>query len=179
MILADRVAYIGLGGNLPSERHGPPRATLAAALRALADEGLAGLRRSRWYHSLPVPLSVQPPFVNAVVAVRSHHRPEDLLRLLHRIEDRFGRVRGARNAARILDLDLLAVDDLVCGGTGNLILPHPRLHERAFVLLPLAELAPDWRHPVLGASVAELIARLPADAWAEPIDESAPDPTPG
>jgi 2-amino-4-hydroxy-6-hydroxymethyldihydropteridine diphosphokinase len=85
--------------------------------------------------------------------------PTALMAALHRIEDRFGRARRVRNAARTLDIDLIDYDGRVMNGP--LILPHPRLTERAFVLLPLADVAPDWRHPVTGRSVAELIASLP------------------
>jgi len=158
---------VGLGANLPTQ-WGGPQATLAAALEALECEAVHVLARSRWYRSAPVPASDQPWYVNAVASVATAHPPVALLRLLHSVEARFGRQRRARNEARPLDLDLLDYDGLVLEQDG-LVLPHPRLHERAFVLLPLAEIAPDWRHPRLGKTVAELIAALPADAAAEPI----------
>jgi len=158
---------IALGANLPTERGGP-QATLAAALEALEAEGVGVLARSRWYRSAPMPVSDQPWYVNAVVSVATRLGPAELLQLLHRIEARFGRQRRARNEARPIDLDLLDFDGLVLEQDG-LILPHPRLHERAFVLLPLAELAPGWRHPRLGKTVTELIAALPRDAKAEPM----------
>ena len=97
--------------------------------------------------------------------------PADLLVCLHAVEVRFGRVRRAVNAARVLDLDLLAYGSQVSAPGESPILPHPRLAERAFVLLPLAELAPDWRHPVSGLSVAELAARLPPGQTARPLDD--------
>jgi 2-amino-4-hydroxy-6-hydroxymethyldihydropteridine diphosphokinase len=160
---------IGLGANLPSARHGEPRATLEAALEALNAEGVTTLARSRWYRTAPVPRSDQPWFVNAVAAVATRRGPAALLALLHDIEARFGRRRGQCNEARPIDLDLLAYGDVVMD-EGGLVLPHPRLHERAFVLLPLAEVAPGWRHPRLGRTVEELIAKLPADQTAAPID---------
>ena len=160
---------IGLGGNLASAV-GAPQATLAAALAALEREGVRVTARSRWYRSAPVPRSDQPDFVNAAVAVETALDPRALLALLHGIEARFGRIRGAANAARTLDLDLLAYRGGVSAGDdGGPILPHPRLHERAFVLLPLAEIAPDWRHPLLNRSVRELVAVLTPGQDAAPL----------
>lgn len=160
---------IGLGGNLPSE-YGDPTATLAAALPALEAQGVKVLRRSRFYTSAPVPASDQPWYVNAVAAVATALGPADLLALLHRIEADFGRQRRERNAARPLDLDLLAYDERVTSGEGGgPVLPHPRLQDRAFVLRPLAEIAPGWRHPASGRTVEELIASLPPAQTATPI----------
>jgi 2-amino-4-hydroxy-6-hydroxymethyldihydropteridine diphosphokinase len=159
---------IGIGSNLPSQA-GPPLATAEAALAALAAAGLVVRRRSRWYESAPVPPSDQPWFVNGVVEIATDLEPAALLAVLHRIEAAFGRTRTAANAARPLDLDLLAYDDRVSDGEDGVVIPHPRLHERAFVLLPLAELAPGWRHPRTGRPIAELIAALPAGAKARPI----------
>jgi len=158
---------LGMGSNLPSAA-GAPRATLEAALAALEQSGLRIVKRSRWYRSVPVPASDQPDFVNGVVAVETALEPAELLALLHRIEARFGRARREVNAARSLDLDLLAYDDRIVEETG-LVLPHPRLHLRAFVLLPLAEVAPDWVHPRLGQSVSDLIAALPPGQRAAPL----------
>jgi 2-amino-4-hydroxy-6-hydroxymethyldihydropteridine diphosphokinase len=160
---------IALGANLPS-RVGPPAATIVAALGALQKEGVAIVARSRLYRSPPVPVSDQPWYVNAVAAVKTDRAPRDLLLLLHRIEAAFGRERRLRNGARTLDLDLLAYDDVISSGDdGTPALPHPRLQERAFVLLPLAEVAPHWRHPALGTIVEEMIAALPSDQTAEAI----------
>jgi 2-amino-4-hydroxy-6-hydroxymethyldihydropteridine diphosphokinase len=151
---------IGLGANLPSAA-GPPAATLAAALAALGAAGVAIERRSPWYRSAPLPAGDQPWYVNAVAVARTGLGPAALLALLHRVEASFGRTRHRRNEARVLDLDLLDYDGLVRDDPP--VLPHPRLHERAFVLLPLRDVAPEWRHPIDGAGVAELIAALPAD----------------
>ena len=164
------LVLIGLGGNLDSPRWGAPRETLSAALAALATEGVAVLARSAWYRSAPVPLSDQPWYVNAVASVATGRSPRGLLELTQTVERRFGRVRGARNSARALDLDLLDYrgERVV---EPDLVLPHPRLHLRRFVLEPLAEIAPDWRHPVLGATVGELLAEL--DATAQPVERLA------
>jgi 2-amino-4-hydroxy-6-hydroxymethyldihydropteridine diphosphokinase len=150
---------LGLGANLRSAI-GPPEATLAAALDALAGEGVRLARRSPWYRSAPVPESAQPWYVNGVALVLTDRQPADLLALLHGIEARFGRVRGEPNAARPLDLDLLDYEGRLSAAGETPVLPHPRLHRRAFVLLPLRDVAPGWRHPRLGRTAAELIAAL-------------------
>lgn len=163
--------YIGLGSNLHSPRYGPPLAACEAALEDLAGGGVRVLRRARWYRSAPQPPSGQPWFVNGVAEVETALSAAELLASLHRIEEDFGRRRRVTNEPRVIDLDLLAYGDLV-SDTGDVpILPHPRLAERAFVLLPLAELAPAWRHPRSGRSVAEMIAWLPPESLAEPIDQ--------
>ena len=178
---------IGIGSNLPSEEFGSPLATCEAALAALSalkDEAgqpiLKILARSRWFESAPVPLSDQPWFINAVVSIETLLRPQSLLSCLHDIEAKFGRTRRTRNEARILDMDLLAYGDVVSGQEGqegegeekegNMVLPHPRIGVRAFVLLPLADIAPDWRHPSSGEPLERLIAALDADQVIRPVE---------
>jgi len=161
---------IGLGANLEHPRYGPPRQTLEAALEALRKSGVVILARSRWYRSAPVPPSDQPWFVNAVASVETSLSPAALLARLHEIEAQFGRSRRRRNEARVLDLDLLAYHDRVSAPGESPVLPHPRLAERAFVVLPLAEVAPDWRHPVSGLGVSELVGRLDPAETAEPLE---------
>lgn len=155
--------FIALGANLEHPRWGSPLATCTAALEALAGPGLTPLRRSRWYESAPVPASDQPWYVNGIAELSTDLDPAQLLARLHEVEADFGRVRGAANAARVLDLDLIAYDDRVSAPGELPILPHPRMHERLFVLLPLAELVPAWRHPRLGTGLGDLIAALPGD----------------
>jgi 2-amino-4-hydroxy-6-hydroxymethyldihydropteridine diphosphokinase len=153
------MVLIGLGGNLPTPGYGAPRRTLTAALAALAGEGIAVAACSAWYRSAPLPPSDQPWYVNAVAALATEIDPFALLAAMQRVEQRFGRVRPAPNAARTADLDLLDYNGLEIETTA-LVLPHPRLHQRRFVLVPLDELAPDWRHPRLGLTAAELLAGL-------------------
>lgn len=159
---------IGLGANLPSPA-GPPRATCEAALDQLSRLGAGTVRVSRFYRSQPVPASDQPDFVNAVAELTTEMTPETLLQTLLTVERQFGRVRGAPNAARTLDLDLLDFDGLVRAGN-DLQLPHPRMTLRAFVLLPLAEIAPEWRHPQSGRTAGQLLARLDGEQVVVPID---------
>ena len=154
---------IAIGANLPHPVHGPPLSTCRAAVAALAERGLAGVQVSPWYQSAPVPASDQPWYVNGVARLTTELDPGGLLTLLHHVEADFGRARGVANAARVLDLDLLAYGELVSKPGDWPVLPHPRMAERAFVLLPLADLVPDWRHPVLGQSARELAAALPPD----------------
>jgi len=162
------VIFIALGSNLFSDAYGSPEDICVAAIKALEQRGISITARSRWFRTAPVPVSDQPWFVNGVIAVETLLPPSELLNLLHDVEAEFGRTRKVRNEARILDLDLIAYDDLIMTGSDGPILPHPRAHERAFVLLPLADVDPDWRHPVTGAAVADLIAALPSDQRAEP-----------
>lgn len=152
---------IGVGSNLAAPGYASPRETAEAALAALSGSGAALRACSSWYESEPVPASDQPWFVNAVVEITSELAPRELLVQVLALEARFARERSVRDAARTLDLDLLDYDGLECVRS-DLVLPHPRLHERRFVLLPLAEIAPQWRHPRLNLTPAELLARLPA-----------------
>lgn len=159
---------VGLGANIRSPLFGSPLATCRAAVLAMPEFGIHVRRCSRWYRSRPVPVSRQPTYVNGVVVASSHLGPPALLAALHAIETAFGRRRTVRNAPRVLDLDLLVYGTRVWDGTAGVALPHPRLHERAFVLYPLSELVPDWTHPQSGAPIADMIAGL-ADQDAEPM----------
>jgi 2-amino-4-hydroxy-6-hydroxymethyldihydropteridine diphosphokinase len=153
---------VALGANLPGPA-GPPLAQCEAALERMRAAGIGIVARSPWYESTPWPPSDQPRFVNGVVAVQTTLPPSELLAALHEIERALGRARSVPNAARPLDLDLIDYDGLVRDGPEPPVLPHPRLAERDFVLRPLADIAPAWRHPVSGLGVGELLARLPHD----------------
>ena len=152
---------IGIGSNLASfSARLMPREIVTEALAALSLIGAEIAARSGWYESEPVPSSDQRWFVNGVAIVTSVLGPAELLRRLLRLEDEFGRIRDTPNAARTLDLDLLDYDGRVCDAP-RLILPHPRMHLRRFVLEPLCEIAPAWRHSRLGLTATELRDRLP------------------
>ncbi|MEK9660249.1 MAG: 2-amino-4-hydroxy-6-hydroxymethyldihydropteridine diphosphokinase [Alphaproteobacteria bacterium] len=163
---------IGLGGNLDSPRFGSPAATQEEALTRLAAGGISVAGRSRRYRTAPVPASDQPWYVNQVVCVESDLTPHALLDLLLETERAIGRLRGVRNAARIVDLDLLDYHGWRIS-TPTLILPHPRLAERGFVLHPLRDVAPDWYHPVTGTHVDALVDALPSDQTVECDDTEA------
>ncbi|WP_428375457.1 2-amino-4-hydroxy-6-hydroxymethyldihydropteridine diphosphokinase [Lichenicoccus sp.] len=161
---ATGMILVAVGANLPGPGGGRPITACRDAVRALA--ALPGLRLvavSRWYGSAAVPPSGQPDYVNGVVMLEHGAAglvtPEAMLAALHRIEDAAGRVRSVANAARSLDLDLLAMDAMVRSASDP-ILPHPRLQDRLFVLQPLRDVCPDWIDPRDGRSVAALIAAL-------------------
>jgi 2-amino-4-hydroxy-6-hydroxymethyldihydropteridine diphosphokinase len=166
-----RLILVALGANLPGQA-GSAAATLRAALRRLDRPPLRVVRASRIYESPPWPPSDQPWYANAVAHLETTLDPMALLAHLHAIEVAFGRVRGQRNAARTLDLDLIDYDGL-CRRPPIAApeLPHPRLGDRAFVLLPLAEIAPEWQRPGDGTSVQALIASLPGDTICRPLAE--------
>ena len=150
-------AYVALGANLPFQGK-PPLVTLERALTALAAAGLSAHARSSVWRSPAWPPSDQPDYYNAVVAVDTGgYSPQALYRVLRDIEHSFGRERREPLAARTLDLDIVAIDAMA-GDFGGIILPHPRMQERGFVLAPLAEADPSWRHPGLGVTAAAMWA---------------------
>jgi 2-amino-4-hydroxy-6-hydroxymethyldihydropteridine diphosphokinase len=160
-------AAIGIGANLPSTVGAPAR-TIAAAIERLAECGRV-TALSALYRTAPVGYVDQPAFVNAAVLLETELAPLPLLDALLGIERSFGRDRaaGPPKGPRTLDLDLLlyrdsVLDDLVVDEPG-LTLPHPAMHQRRFVLAPLGEIAPEWRHPVLRRTIAELLAGLPQE----------------
>jgi 2-amino-4-hydroxy-6-hydroxymethyldihydropteridine diphosphokinase len=151
---APDLAVIALGGNLPGAYPSMALALAAAAAR-LPDAGFKVLRVSRWWRSAAWPDPSDPPYLNGVVLATTALSPRDALSALHGVEAAFGRDRHAPNAPRTLDLDLIALGRTVLEGP-PIVLPHPRATERLFVMGPLAEIAPDWRHPVSGERAEKL-----------------------
>ncbi|WP_169568928.1 2-amino-4-hydroxy-6-hydroxymethyldihydropteridine diphosphokinase [Sneathiella limimaris] len=157
---------VALGANLNHPEYGSPQNTLTRAVKALEVAGLKIVKQSSWYGTAPVPISDQPWFINGVVQIETELDPEALLMLLHATEEEFGRVRTEKWAARILDLDLISYNDLVTVNRDQrtgLVIPHPLMTERAFVLRPLSEILPNWADPVTGMDIKGLIAQLPED----------------
>ncbi|MGB4106230.1 MAG: 2-amino-4-hydroxy-6-hydroxymethyldihydropteridine diphosphokinase [Alphaproteobacteria bacterium] len=151
---------IALGANLPS-RYGNPEETFSAVLAELPRRGVEVLKVSRIIVTRPVPASDQPDYRNGVVSVATKLAVRDLHALLKTIEREFGREEGLEwNAARVLDLDLLAYNRTVIAEKG-LQVPHARMHQRDFVLGPLCEIAQEWEHPVLKQTASQLFHSLP------------------
>ena len=179
--MIDQTALIALGGNMTTQGI-PVVETLRQAARLVQARTAGQIALSRMYLTPAFPAGSGPDYTNAAMALTlpAILTAAELLTILHSIEAQFGRARNARWAGRTLDLDLLALDQAVLPDAetqtlwrdlapdqqaktapDRLILPHPRLQDRAFVLVPLADVAPDWRHPLLGQTVREMLARRP------------------
>ena len=169
--------FIGLGANLPTRLYGPPRAALGAALHTLHTAGINVIRRAPWYESAPVPMSDDPWYVNGVAEIRTALSPHQLIRKLLAIETDAGRFRQAGITSRILDLDLLAYDQVVINAETqdgvNASVPHPRMAERAFVMLPLADLCPNWVHPKSGKGITEILSDMPPEQITRKLEDAA------
>ena len=165
---------IGIGGNLPCATFGPPRRTCGAALSLLAARGVDIVARSRWFESAPVPASVQPWYINGVAAVETVLDAEALVAEVLHVEAELGRQRSIPNAPRTIDIDVLAYDGVIITADrpGDVEIPHPRLDVRAFVLLPLHDIAPAWHHPVSGVALSSLIKALPKDQVCRPTPDA-------
>ncbi|GAB5470790.1 MAG: 2-amino-4-hydroxy-6-hydroxymethyldihydropteridine diphosphokinase [Rhodospirillales bacterium] len=151
---------VALGANLPSRRFGNPARTLGGVVDLLPGYSLTPRRRSHWYRSPPWPPSGQPWYVNGVLLCETLMAPDQVMHALHDLESDLGRRRQHPNQARSLDLDLIDYGGMVSGGDSWPSLPHPRLESRAFVLRPLADVAPDWRNPRDGRKLGDLLAAL-------------------
>lgn len=165
-----------------------PASTLRRALALLgAVPGISVERVSRWYRTPAWPPGSGADFINGAAVLGCEQAPSELLARLHDVEHQLGRTRQVRWGPRVCDIDLLGMGELVLPDRatvaqwmalspdaatetpGQLLLPHPRLHERAFVLVPLLDVAPEWRHPVLGRTVAEMHAAVPPERLAEVV----------
>ncbi|AGT09051.1 2-amino-4-hydroxy-6-hydroxymethyldihydropteridine diphosphokinase [Paracoccus aminophilus] len=178
------LGLLALGANLPTSL-GNPRDSLIDVLDRLPGPEIRLIAVSRFWQTPAFPAGSGPDYVNGAALVETRLTPRVLLDYLHEIEAEMGRRRdGGRWGARVIDIDLIGYDDLVLPDAGTqdawrglalerqmveapdqLILPHPRMQDRAFVLAPLAEIAPLWQHPRIGASVAEMLAALPPDSF--------------
>ena len=167
----DEAIILALGGNLAGD-YPSLQALLEAALSAFPRAGLRVIRRSGWWRSAAWPDPSLPPYLNGVAVVETSLSPQALLAATLALEAEFGRARGQPNAARTLDIDVVAYGREVLDAPG-LTIPHPRAHERRFVMGPLAEIAPDWVHPTIERTAAELAARAPIGADALPLVASA------
>ena len=162
--------YLGIGSNLPSDAFGAPVMNCRAAIERLGQAGLAASVQSPYYETAPVPVSDQPWYVNCVIGIaETTLSPREAMAACLAVEAGLGRVRTVPNAARIADIDLIAWHACVIDEPPDLVVPHPRMAGRAFVLRPLADIAPDWRHPATGAAIADLIAQLPPDQQIRPL----------
>jgi 2-amino-4-hydroxy-6-hydroxymethyldihydropteridine diphosphokinase len=165
--------FIAYGSNLSA---GPVTASQAfdEVVKNLQVRGLIVNRISRLWASKAWPNPDDPSYVNAVLQIATDLQPTELMSLLHDMEREAGRVRDGRlNAPRVLDLDLIAFGDIIMSGETGLILPHPRAADRAFVMGPLAEIAPDWVHPVLQRTATELLSAATIGIDAYPLDVTA------
>lgn len=172
---------IALGANLSTAEGAPPAETIKQAMTALESAYFA-VERSKLYQTPCFPAGAGPDYVNAAMLLKSNANPVQILARLHEVEALFGRERSQRWGMRTLDLDLIAVGETVLPDAGThaewrnlsadrqasatpdrLILPHPRLQDRAFVLVPMADVAPNWVHPLLGLSIRQMCDALPAE----------------
>jgi 2-amino-4-hydroxy-6-hydroxymethyldihydropteridine diphosphokinase len=163
----DEAVLIALGSSLAGQFAGR-EALLEAALGRFADAKLTVVRRSSWWRSASWPDPSLPEYLNGLALVETGLGPRETLAALRRIEEAFGRTHGATNAPRTLDLDLVAHGRSVIDEPG-LVLPHPRAHERLFVMGPLAEIAPGWVHPVLGETAVALAGKVTVGLDAQPV----------
>jgi len=162
------LSFVALGSNVAG-RFASPAEAVEAAMATIQCTEIIQVSRSRLYRSAAWPDPADPEFINAMISVETSLAPDALLARLHAVEAEFGRVRRQVNAPRTLDLDIVDYAGRISASGESPILPHPRLADRAFVLLPLAEIAPDWRHPVTGKAIGDLIRALPDPQAAVPL----------
>lgn len=153
------MVLIGIGSNLRSKKFGPPLSNCIESIQEI-EKNFRVKQISSWYKSEPLPKSDQPWFVNGVVEISyQNNNVEKLLKTLHEIEKKFGRLRKKLNESRTLDLDILDFNSKIIS-TKNLTIPHPRMHKRKFVLLPIKELNKNWIHPKYNLSIENLLTAI-------------------
>jgi len=167
---------IGIGANLPHAEYGPPRRTCGAALEMLQTRGVRIKQRATWYKTAPVVANPdqqgeQPWYINGAAQIKTDLDAFALLSMLLDVETAFGRLRSIADAPRTLDLDIITFKGQILDRDG-LNIPHPRMQERAFVLYPLHDLAPDWVHPIRGSTITEMIHALPTDQSFDSLEDS-------
>jgi len=163
---------VGLGSNLPSH-FGTPLETLERAVEALAQCEILPIKLSRIWRTAPVPFTADHPwYYNAVAIVETDKSAEALLETLLAIEQQFGRIRSVPNAPRVLDLDLIAYDNEIIIDEPEIIVPHPRMAERAFVLLPMTDIMNEWVHPITRRTLDDLVNNLSKEQEAFPVGEN-------
>ncbi len=150
---------IGVGGNINSKDGIHPVEICNKAISSFQNYSIIVKKQSKWYNSEPIPKSDQPNFFNCVVIASTALNEYDLLKFLHKIEVEFGRRRNKINAPRSIDLDIIDYSNKVIKNK-NLVIPHPRAHLRKFVMGPLAEINPDWIHPILKVNVLDILKKL-------------------
>lgn len=170
--MQEKIRIIGLGSNLPSH-FGTPLETLERAVEVLVQCEVLPIKLSRIWKTAPVPFTPDHPwYYNAVAIVETNKSAEALLETMLAIELQFGRVRSVPNAPRVLDLDLIAYDNEIIIDEPEIIVPHPRMAERAFVLLPMADIISEWVHPITGRTLDDLVNNLPKEQEAFPVGEN-------
>ena len=148
-------AFIALGANLKRFKHLSLQENIQTSLKYFSDYGINLIKISNWYKSEPYPKLSQPWYVNSVAKITTNETSENLINILHQIENLFGRKRNKQNESRTLDLDIIDYNGII--KTNNPILPHPRMHIRKFVLLPLRDVEPEWLHPNFKIKINDLI----------------------
>ena len=148
-------AFIALGANLKKFKHLSLQENIQTSLKHFPDYGINLIKISNWYTSEPYPKLSQPWYVNSVVKITTNETSENLISILHKIENLFGRKRNKQNESRTLDLDIIDYNGII--KNNNPILPHPRMHIRKFVLLPLRDIEPEWLHPNFKTKINDLI----------------------
>jgi 2-amino-4-hydroxy-6-hydroxymethyldihydropteridine diphosphokinase len=159
---------IGIGANLPSES-GTPYQTCVEAIKCISEGPFEIVETANWYKASPVPVTTMPWYINTAISVETKLSPDEVMEFLHKTETKLGRIRNRINDPRNIDLDLIDYNGQI--RSGKVLLPHPRMHLRGFVLFPLRDLVRNWRHPITSKNINTLISELPHDQTMLPLQE--------